>query len=220
MVIAVSAQLRADMRPVRVEFQLKFNNETLQLGKKYYSNTLKDSISFETLKFYISRVIVNGELHSGAPFSPEAFLIDAENPKSQILQNSFYLDSVLGISFLLGVDSMANVSGAMGGDLDPMFGMYWAWQSGYINFKLEGYTNSCPSPKHQFQYHIGGYLPPYASSRALNFEVENTGNVVVEFDVEKLISQLNIQEQYEVMGPGNAAMDISKKVASVFKIKE
>ena len=24
------------------------------------------------------------------------------------------------------------------GDLDPLKGMYWTWQSGYINFKIEG----------------------------------------------------------------------------------
>jgi hypothetical protein len=32
------------------------------------------------------------------------------------------------IQFQLGIDSLTNVSGAMGGDLDPTKGMYWTWQ--------------------------------------------------------------------------------------------
>jgi hypothetical protein len=42
------------------------------------------------------------------------------------------------IQFNLGLDSLTNVSGALGGDLDPTKGMYWTWQNGYVNFKLQG----------------------------------------------------------------------------------
>ena len=56
------------------------------------------------------------------------------------------------LKFQLGIDSLTNVSGAMGGDLDPTKGMYWTWQSGYINMKIEGKSNSCKTRKNQFQF--------------------------------------------------------------------
>ena len=50
----------------------------------------------------------------------------------------------------------------MDGDLDPLKGMYWAWSSGFINFKLEGSCLNCGSEK-EFTYHIGGFIAPYQS---------------------------------------------------------
>ena len=59
------------------------------------------------------------------------------------------------IYFQIGIDSLTNVSGDLDGDLDPALGMYWAWNSGYINMKLEGKSSSCKSVKKEFQFHIG-----------------------------------------------------------------
>ena len=42
------------------------------------------------------------------------------------------------LSFLLGVDSMHNVSGAQTGALDPANDMFWTWNSGYVMAKMEG----------------------------------------------------------------------------------
>ena len=41
------------------------------------------------------------------------------------------------VEFYIGVDSLTNTMGVMTGDLDPVFAMYWAWNSGYINAKIE-----------------------------------------------------------------------------------
>jgi len=48
------------------------------------------------------------------------------------------------------VDSLANVSGAMSNDLDATKGMYWSWQSGFINLKIEGKSASCKTRKINF----------------------------------------------------------------------
>ena len=65
------------------------------------------------------------------------------------------------IQFNLGIDSLTNVSGALGGDLDPTKGMYWTWQNGYVNFKLQGTSDLCNNPKNEFEFHLGGYLKPF-----------------------------------------------------------
>ena len=77
------------------------------------------------------------------------------------------------IAFNLGIDSITNVSGAQGGDLDPTKGMYWAWQSGFINIKLQGTSNSCPPPKNEFEFHLGGYQYPFNSLQTI---ILKTGN--------------------------------------------
>ena len=78
------------------------------------------------------------------------------------------------IKFNLGIDSLTNVSGVMGGDLDPTKGMYWTWQSGYINFKMEGSSAVCPTRNHEFQFHIGGYQDPFYAMQTLELEVKNS----------------------------------------------
>lgn len=40
----------------------------------------------------------------------------------------------------------------MDGDLDPLNGMYWAWNSGYINMKIEGITPKCQDATIYFNF--------------------------------------------------------------------
>ena len=78
------------------------------------------------------------------------FLIDAFGNDSLVihLPNGKYKD----LSFYIGVDSLYNVSGAQDGALDPLNGMFWTWNTGYINYKFEGFTG-----RKKFEYHLGGF---------------------------------------------------------------
>ncbi|MNY06961.1 hypothetical protein D3C86_1397440 [compost metagenome] len=59
------------------------------------------------------------------------------------------------VSYVLGVDSLRNVSGAQSGDLSPALGMFWSWNSGYIMLKAEGLSPNSDSGS--FAYHLGGF---------------------------------------------------------------
>lgn len=61
------------------------------------------------------------------------------------------------LSFLIGVDSLKNVSGAQTGGLDPLNGMFWTWNTGYIMFKMEGNSPSSSVVNNKIEYHIGGF---------------------------------------------------------------
>ncbi len=58
------------------------------------------------------------------------------------------------------MDSARNCSGIQSGALDPVNGMFWTWNTGYIFFKLEGRAAASHSTGNTIEYHIGGYKAP------------------------------------------------------------
>lgn len=122
------------------------------------------------------------------------------------------------IRFHLGIDSVTNVSGAMGGDLDPAKGMYWAWQSGYINFKMEGTSPSAPSRGHEFAFHLGGYAAPNATLQTIDLPVKDGSEIVIGFDLWTFLTSMNLGEVYNIMSPGPAAVDLSIRAARRFSV--
>lgn len=122
------------------------------------------------------------------------------------------------IKFHLGIDSLTNVSGAVGGDLDPTKGMYWSWQSGYINFKLEGNSPLCNTRNHEFQFHLGGYSAPFASMQTVYLPLTAKQKANILFDVQKLLSAIDLSVQQSIMIPGGDAVALSRLVASSFSI--
>lgn len=119
----------------------------------------QNQLQVTTFKWYISQIELYQKDQLVYSESNSYHLLDASDPSSlQLLLTDLpKTASFTHIQFNLGIDSLTNVSGAMGGDLDPSKGMYWTWQSDYINFKLEGRADDCPTRNQEFQFHIGGY---------------------------------------------------------------
>ncbi|HET9054492.1 MAG TPA: MbnP family protein, partial [Cyclobacteriaceae bacterium] len=89
------------------------------------------------------------------------FLIDERNANSKKPTLTVPAGQYYAISFLIGVDSARNVSGAQTGALDPANGMFWDRTNGYIMAKFEGTSSSSPLPGNVFTYHVGGFKEPY-----------------------------------------------------------
>ncbi len=115
--------------------------------------------------------------------------------------------------FLLGVDSVTSTSGVHGGDLDPTRGMYWAWNSGYINLKVEGTCASLPYPSKEFELHLGGYAAPHAATRRVPLDGRAT---TVRVDVRALLAQVDLTSRCNVMSPGPEAMRLSDAAVTMF----
>jgi hypothetical protein len=116
--------------------------------------------------------------------SNEYNLIDVEDKESQqivIPEKGDYSS----ISFTIGVDSLHNCSGLQQGALDPVKGMFWAWNTGYIFLKLEGKSPNSKSPSNIFEYHIGGYKQPNNCIRqvTLNLTVKSIQNIAIDVDL-------------------------------------
>ena len=204
-----------------VRLHLNFRNESLELNKKYISDS-KDTLQIEVFRFYISNIKLHYSDESTYSEENSYHLIDIENPNSlqiPILKKSE--KTITKVAFSIGVDSLASVSGAMSGDLDPTKGMYWAWQSGFINMKIEGTSSSCKTRKNKFQFHIGGYLRPNYAIRKINinrnFSSKNQIDLVM--DLSKLFEEINLLETNSIMIPGEKAMQMADLSCKMFYIE-
>ncbi|HXB42031.1 MAG TPA: MbnP family protein [Bacteroidia bacterium] len=201
-----------------VKFTPTFGNTAIEPGKKYYSSKLNDSLNIETFRFYVSNLTLlkNGKVVYTV--KNKFHLIDIEKKLSiSFLVKKIDFDV---IKFNIGIDSTTNVSGAMGGDLDPVNGMYWAWQSGYINFKLEGAGKVCATRNNIFQFHIGGYLNPYATLQTITLSLKNKTEIDIKVDLEKFLNGIDLKNTNEIMSPGEKAVTLAKLYQTIFSVKE
>ncbi len=185
---------------------------------KFKVNLPKDtSIKIETLKFYISDLKISNK--NSIVFEDKNFykLVDISNDTvatitSQVPSNLLF-DK---ISFNLGIDSNTNKTGIQGGDLDPSHGMYWSWQSGYINFKLEGISPKCNTRKNKFQYHIGGFTADQYPLQTINIHKTNKNNASIAIDLITFFNYIALDKEPSIMIPGKRAVELSNIVKSMF----
>lgn len=197
-----------------LHIQLNFGNEQLKLNTVLQLNETKTT-TVNMVKFYIHAIcfLKNDKVIS----KPDTayYLIDASKPESLIIpinsHDKFYFDE---IQLKLGVDSSMNVAGAMPGDLDPMNGMYWTWQSGYINLKLEGKSDVCKNLKKEFQFHLGGYTHPFATEQTITLKTEKP---VIYFNVKTFFESIDLSTKDHLMLPGKEAKVLSEHVANCFQ---
>jgi hypothetical protein len=205
---------------ISVNFKPMFGHSVLQLNDSIYLLNPRDSIQFTTLKFYISGIAFWNNSTTVWIESNSFHLLDATDSNTLKLAFKVPADMIYSeIKFKLGIDSLTNVSGAMGGDLDPTKGMYWTWQSGYVNFKLEGKSNLCQSRKHEFQFHLGGYAHPYNILQSISLLTSNRQNVNIELDLKTFISNVDLANKPSVMSPNKEALILSNQLGKLFIVK-
>ncbi len=175
------------------------------------------TFQIETLKFYVSQVELWDDDQLVFKEDNRYHLLNAAIPQTLNFQlNLPHQISFTKIRFQVGIDSLTNVSGAFGGDLDPTNGMYWTWQSGYINFKLEGRAENCPARHQRFQYHIGGYQYPYNTIQSVTLEVSDHRSIQIKVALEQLFESIDVEKNYQIMSPGENAVLFSQLFKHLF----
>lgn len=180
-----------------------------------------DSIQFDNIRFYLSNIQFEMGDKTLIKDTVKAYLIDIFEPTTlKIALKNMGFSKIKAMRFNIGIDSLTNVSGALSGDLDPQKGMYWAWQSGYINMKIEGRSPQCKNRKNVFQYHIGGYLPPFYAMRQLEMPLNQTytEGVNLYIDFSKFFENITIPIQNSIMMPCREAMQLADYSTSMFSI--
>lgn len=214
-----------DTDKAEIDIRAVFNSKQLVLQDQYYLNEHGDTLYVDVLRFYISNISFIGRRNA---ILKNNHLFDAADTTTW----SFFIKDIPpgvydSLQFTVGVDSIANTSGANEGDLDPAKGMYWAWNSGYIMAKLEGRSRVCKTLHHAFEFHIGGYMPPNNTARTVRIKIPEyfaTGrslpNISIAADVAKWFSgNLDLAKVNSIVIPGKDACAMADRYARMFFIE-
>lgn len=203
-----------------LHFQNHFGNEILVPERSYSLNG--DTLTINRFKYYISHVQLIDEQGKKIKLPVQYYLIDAADSNSSIIQLEIPFGKYTSIQFLLGVDSARNVSGVQSGALDPLHGMFWTWNSGYIMAKLEGTAISSQIAGKQFTYHIGGFRGNNNTSRQIVLPISSSNNRInIIADAKKWFegpNELVIAKEPICHSPGALAVRIANNYATMFSI--
>jgi len=203
------------------------DNAPLQLGTMF-KNINGDSIKVNKYMYYISNVVLTKS--DGAKFVEPAsyhLINQADNATWSFNLTNIPAGNYKSVSFLIGVDSLSNVSGAQEGDLAPSKGMFWTWTTGYIMLKLEGYSPQSGAAGGGITYHVGGFKGVNNTLRTVN--INFTGDLVVSKSGNpklKIKSELNqlfknpvdiqVSSLYYVMSMGADAVKLADNYKDMF----
>jgi hypothetical protein len=190
-----------------MNIELTFQGASVVLDEEL---TLFESgpIEISTLKLYLGV----GESVSDLQYH----LIDLADPASLVIQ----VPKAPFLLVSLGVDSTTQVSGAYGGALDPMNDMYWSWQSGYINFKIEGEFGDYDRGEQEFSYHLGGYQYPSNSYNVRSIRTGHQGEIKLELALDEFFKTARLKELLHVMSPGKEARELTYILFDSMRLKE
>jgi hypothetical protein len=160
-----------------LDFKL-FANGTPLLDSTLYTNAQGDSFSVNRFNYYISNIKLT---------RADGFVYHEKDVyrlvKHMDGEESFIMENVptgkySKMEFLIGVDSLRNVSGIQDGALDPVHNMFWDWNSGYIFFKMEGrYRTNTQQFIDDYAIHIGGFKPPHPCLQTASLTFDTLLNI-------------------------------------------
>jgi len=202
---------------VKLKITPLFNNQSIT-ENTWFVSSQKDSIQFTKLKFYFTDFQVKsikGEINT---IDHSNYLIDIFQPETLEIQlSTVSFSNGDELSFNLGVSSDMNTTGAHSGALDPSNGMFWSWQSGYINFKIEGISPSSKTRQNKFQFHIGGYQSPYNTLRRLTF-ILNKQTTQLNLNLEGFFERTKLAVDNQIMVPGEKANELATEFFNTMTI--
>ena len=191
-----------------------WNKNPLEL-QHVYLNQNNDSISFSTLKIYFSDFRFKDKISGRITSIDTLIFYDLADSSTHSFFNDLNLSNYESVAFTLGLDSSKNVSGELENAYDPLLGMYWAWNTGYINLKIMGESSAVPTNSHEFEFHLGGYRSPFATAQTIQIDLNDQ---YIYFDLEKLFSEsINLTKNHHIMLPCKDAFLISQGLSACFK---
>ncbi|MFM7774094.1 MAG: MbnP family protein [Candidatus Kapaibacterium sp.] len=191
------------------------NGAPLRLDTVAYSNAAGERYSVTRFRMYVSSLHATTaraqvrksdepasvvEMSTGAArgSAKKVYLVDADEATSLRVEAAVdaagrNAGAVDELCFDIGVDSLLNCSGVQEGALDPINGMFWSWNTGYIFLKLEGFSPQSTAQGKKLEYHIGGYKAPATCLRTVRLSfapVKLAASSTVEIDVQADVSRL------------------------------
>jgi hypothetical protein len=218
---------------MRIQVNNMVGNKGLAVGG-LVQHTLSNGESFtvNTYDYYLSNFVFTDE--KGNKFvEPESYyLLRAQDPSSlQLNFKNIPIAKYKTVEFVIGVDSTRNFSGAQIGALDPKYGMFWTWSTGYIMARLEGTSPQSSDANKAIAYHIGGFRNLFNVIRKVKLELpemaavsaQSTPIIDMNADVAKWFtyigfSNFSFSKWPLVTTEGEEAFHIANNYATMFSI--
>ena len=225
-------QLPEKTGTIKISFVNTVKAVPLQLRTASYTNPFGEEYTVSKFKYYISHVALapaTGATRENA----DHYLIDEDKPESLSFSFPVSTGTYTSLSFLPGVDSLHNVSGAQTGALDPLNDMFWTWNTGYIMAKIEGTSPQSKLVNNKVEFHIGGFTGPnsvlqnirlnFPAGKTLQVQEGKTSEIIIEVDINSWWQQPNdikIAEHPVCSTPGVLAKKIADNYNKMFTIKD
>jgi hypothetical protein len=212
---------------VTIHHQVTLGDAPVVLGEWQKSDSLV-SIRIDKLRWYVSLPPANGsadieksggrhkniaQSKSAGKTGSKVWLMDLSDSSSLDQQMSRPINNK--ISLLFGIDSAIQIGGVGTGALDPQRGMYWTWQTGYVQWKMEGAIR-VNGEEHPLELHLGGFDGATKSQTMLSdcLVYSTTNSVMAQWDLLPFIARVLEQKKYGVMSPSPIARDYCRIIAN------
>lgn len=216
---------------MRIEITNQVGFKNLVLNNVWYLNANGDSFKVTTYKYYVSNISLTREDGEEIWLPDTYFLVDASKPESSFLPlSNVPAGHYKALSFLIGVDSLHNTTGAQQGALDPALGMIWTWNTGYIMAKMEGISPSSPAANKLLSFHIAGFKGEYNVLHRVTLPFPTLATVgdgyVPNVHLKNDLAQwfyaprvIDFSTIYNVMSEGPAALRMSLNYRDMFSVE-
>ncbi|MFY0254357.1 MbnP family protein [Chitinophaga sp. 30R24] len=196
-----------------------------------YTNPSGEYFTITRFRYFLSNFSLENVQGYTVTLPAAYFLVDDAIDTSKVI-HLFGLPAgqYKSIRFLIGVDSVRNVSGAQPGALAVESGMFWTWNSGYIMAQLEGHSFAITSPTQEFLFHIGGYrqvngVLKYVTlpfSQPVTVAPEKEPRIQLVADVSKwfLPDTVSFKQIAVIMAPGANARKVAGNYQHMFTISK
>ncbi|MGI4865930.1 MAG: MbnP family protein [Janthinobacterium lividum] len=213
-----------------LELEPTVGQAPLVLNTGMYPNGNGEQFTISTFKYYLSNVTLQRRDGTHYTVPDGYFLVDAAQSASQhIALKDVPAGEYTGLSFVVGVDSARNVAGAQTGALDPVNGMFWDWNSGYVFVRLEG--TSPASATGRLRFAIMGFQKPYNALRTVapsfggatvTVSSDHEPEIHLNVDAQKLFtgpSPIHFATMYEAENGPNAMLVANNYAAGMFTVE-
>jgi hypothetical protein len=137
--------VKDDPKPTNGSLTVNLSHSFKTIPFNFTSNfvtDLNDTIKFSEFVYYISNISLQNDAGNWVKFG-NYNLVDFSDPNSSKLTLANLPGATYKkLRFFVGVDSIANSTGAQEGALNPSNGMFWSWATGYIFIRMQGRFNS------------------------------------------------------------------------------
>ncbi len=226
--VLLFSQKKAPAASVKISFVHTVNHVPLILDSGTYTNPFAENYTVSKFKYYISNLyLVNDKKNTVV--NNNYYLVDEKDAASKSFSLTMPPGNYESISFLLGVDSLKNVSGAQSGALDPTNDMFWTWNTGYVMAKLEGNSPASTVVNNKVEYHIGGFagadnvIKKITLPLNININKDTVTEIIIEADINtwwQMPNDILIAANAVCTNPGVLAKKIAANYSKMFSLKK